>query len=370
MSPQLRSVEEAALKALQKSREPHHYTVADFFEPVQNVCKLFSELIGSHDAARSTVIPSASYGLANVARNLPAVAGKNVVMADETFPSNVYTWMRWAEDHGGEVRIVRNPLAKHPDPQLEIGDHSWNQDILEAIDENTVAVALPHVHWADGKVFNLESIRQKSREVGAWLVIDGTQSIGALPFDVKTIEPDAVICAGYKWLLGPYSIGLAWYGEVLDEGIPIEQNWINREHSNDFKNLINYQPHYRPKAARYGVGEQSNFLLLPMMAAALDQVHIWTPEAINNYCAEITDGIFEQLYELGYSIGHGEEMSPHLFGVRLPAGMAVEKVQEELAHEKVFVSLRGSAVRVSPHVYNSREDLEVLVECFRRAAAK
>ena len=77
-------------------------------------------------------------------------------------------------------------------------------------------------------LFDLNTVRQRTREVGAWLVIDGTQSIGALPFDVEELQPDALVVAGYKSMMGPYSIGMAYYGDALDGGIPVEQNWISR----------------------------------------------------------------------------------------------------------------------------------------------
>lgn len=79
------------------------------------------------------------------------------------------------------------------------------QRLKAAIDEHTALVTLGHVHWADGTLFDLKAIRRKTAEAGTWLVVDGTQSVGALPFDVQEIQPDALICAGYKWLMGPYS---------------------------------------------------------------------------------------------------------------------------------------------------------------------
>ena len=94
----------------------------------------------------------------------------------------------------------------------------WNERILNSIDTKTKLVSLGHVHWADGTLFQLTDIRKRTKEVGALLVIDGTQSVGALPFDVDVIQPDALICGGYKWLMGPYSLGYAYYGEYFDQG--------------------------------------------------------------------------------------------------------------------------------------------------------
>ena len=123
--------------------------------------------------------------------------------------------------------------------------------------------------------FNLEQIRKRTRDVGALLIIDGTQSVGVLPFDVKKIQPDALVCAGYKWLLGPYSIGLAYYGEYFDDGKPIEESWLNRMDSEDFSALVNYQASYQSGALRYDVGEHSNFVLVPMLIKSIKQLNQW-----------------------------------------------------------------------------------------------
>ena len=116
-------------------------------------------------------------------------------------------------------------------------------------------VSIGHVHWSDGTLFHLEKIRAKLDKTGGLLVIDGTQSVGALPFSISKIRPDALICAGYKWLMGPYSLGLAYYGPAFDNGMPVEENWINRHNSEDFTGLIGYQDTYREMSLRYEVGE-------------------------------------------------------------------------------------------------------------------
>ena len=97
------------------------------------------------------------------------------------------------------------------------------------------------------------------------MIIDGSQSIGALPYDNENIKPDALFTVGYKWLLGPFSLGRGYYGEYFDGGIPLEENWVNRKHSKDFQNLVNYTDEYGPIAARYNVGQNSNFHLVPIL---------------------------------------------------------------------------------------------------------
>jgi len=134
---------------------------------------------------------------------------------DEQFPSNVYIWKEVAKKNDAVIKVIQPPTS------LENRGKRWNESILSAISEKTAAIALPHIHWTDGTLFDLKAIRTRTNNVGAMMVIDGTQSIGALPFSVQEIEPDALICGGYKWLLGPYSIGLAYYSDAFNQGTPL-----------------------------------------------------------------------------------------------------------------------------------------------------
>src|SRR5204863_1785595 len=135
------------------------------------------------------------------------------------------------------------------------------------------------------------AVGQRARDADAMFVVDGTQSIGALPFDQQEIRADAVICAGYKWLLAPYSTGCAYLGARFDDGVPLEENWIGRAGSENFGALVDYVDEYQPGAARYDVGEKSNFILLPMLVAALDQVLAWGPAQIQSYCRSLIEGL-------------------------------------------------------------------------------
>ena len=119
-------------------------------------------------------------------------------------------------------------------------------------------------------------------------MIDGTQSVGALPLNVQDVKPDALICAGYKWLMGPYGIALGYFGPRLTGGIPLEEGWIVRKNSEDFTSLIDYEEEYQPGAKRYDVGQRSNFITLPMMREALMQVKEWGIENIREYIQDLT----------------------------------------------------------------------------------
>ncbi len=361
MSPQLKSVEKMGAEMVRRKSQPWNIHVADFFEPVHHLKTLFSRLVNIRDPERVAVIPSASYGLATVARNVALKPGRKIIVAAEQFPSNYYIWQRIAGEAGATVKVVSPP------PVMPL-TAAWNEAILDAIGPDTAVVALGNVHWANGIRFDLEAIRARTRRFGALLIIDGTQSVGALPFDVEKIQPDALVVAGYKWLLGPYSISAAYFGPAFDDGVPIEENWINRKNSDDFRRLVEYQAEYRPKAGRYSMGEQSNFILAPMLAAAIEQLLEWGVENIQAYCTNISRPFTRELQQLGILTEPEGDRCGHLFGLRVDAArLDVNELKNQLAANRIHVSFRSDSIRVAPNVYNTEADLQRLLEALKVA---
>ena len=354
-SPQLRSAAAAARAALEWRERNSGMPIADFFAPVRRLRETFARLVGAMDADRVALIPAASYGLATVARNLPLRAGQEVIVVQDQFPSNYYVWERRCAETGARIRTVARPQ----------NGGNWSERVLDAIGPETAAVAIAQLHWADGYRFDLEAIRERTDDFGAWLVVDGTQSVGAYPFDVERIRPDALVAGGYKWLLGPYGCGYAWYGPRLDDGVPLEENWINRAGSDDFSKLADYQSAYRPLAGRYCVGQHSNFLMVPMQQAGLDQLLDWGPETMQVYLRNLWQPLIDPLGAMGVVIT--QPAAWHLIGLRFGEPQTVSRLQTELAKRAVSVSYRGDAVRVSPNVYNTPEDMERLLDGVRAA---
>lgn len=355
MSPQLKSVEAAGRHAIEQKNKPNRIRPEDFFHQVNNVKSEYARLINAPESGRIALIPSVSYGISTVARNLPISAGDEIVIPFEQFPSNYYPWERLAQEKGARLVIVE--VADGPDK-----GRRWNEALLGAINERTACVAVSHIHWAEGVRFDLKALRAATEAVDAWLVIDGTQSVGALPFDVQVVRPDALVCAAYKWLMGPYSTGLAYYGPALDDGVPLEENWINRKDSHDFRNLVNYQSDYQPLAGRYCVGEQSNFLLIPMLETALQQLNAWGIANIQEYCRQLNEPYLVKLQALGYHILPPLQRAEHLVGLGLPKGVSMDELQQALTAAKVLVSMRGQSVRIAPNVYNNNQDWARLYE--------
>ena len=355
MSPMLKKVEKAGVKGIKQKRKPYHITPVDFFKTSDLVKKRFSSIIDCKNHNRIAIIPSASYGLANVVNNISIKEKDEIILLDEQFPSNVYPWLNVKERSKAKLVFI-----KRPDTLIGSGK-KWNEEILAAITNKTKVVAIGNIHWACGTLFDLIAIRKKTAEVGALLIIDGTQSIGALPLSIEKIQPDALICAGYKWLMGPYSIGVAYYGNYFDKGIPIEDNWINRRGSENFSGLINYSDKYGELASRYNVGEQSNFILLPMLLAGLNQIESWGVKNIQDYCKNLISEEIKKVNQKKYWIEKVNYRANHLFGIK----QLDNKINliEKLKSKKISVSIRGDKIRVSPHLYNDKREIKKLFEC-------
>jgi selenocysteine lyase/cysteine desulfurase len=349
MSPQLRSVRKAGEEALGRKAHPWLVRPEDFFTESELLRRLFAQLIQA-DAEGVALIPSVSYGMAVVAANLSVREGQRILVLAEEFPSNLYPWRDLARRTGATVFSVPRP----PD-----GD--WTRAVLEALDARCALVAVPHCHWTDGTLVDLVKVGARAREVGAALAVDATQSLGALPLSVQAVQPDYLVAAGYKWLMGPYSQGYLYVAPGRREGRPLELNWITRQGSEDFSRLIDYREEFQPGARRFDVGERSNFLLVPMGAAALRQLLAWNVESIQETLRELTRRAARGAEALGLEVAPEEHRSGHLVGLRRRGGYE-PAVLARLAASKVYVSVRGDNLRVSPHLHNTAADVDRLLE--------
>lgn len=359
MAPLMKTTEIVGIQSIKIKSTPSLMTQETFFESNQVLKNACAKLINA-PADRIALVPAASYGMAIVAKNLATKKGlkpgQHILLVQDEFPSDVYAWDEICAQKSLRIRTIAPP------DNLDERGKVWNQRVISAINSETCLVVLSPVHWADGTLFDLDAIGKACKLNGALFAIDGTQSVGALPIDIQQIKPDALVCAGYKWLMGPYSCGFAYLGPFFDDGSPLEQNWINRVGSDDFKNLINYQSNYRPGAWRYNVGEQSNFILNPMLTDAIENLINWGPNNIQEYCRNLVSEPINELRKMGYWIENEQYRASHLFGVRLPEGKDINAIQTRLAERNVKVSYRGAAIRISPHVYNDASDLQALVE--------
>ena len=353
MAPLMHCVLEAGDRGVRSKARPWTIASDDFFAGMERARDLFSQIVGA-DAEGVALVPSASYGLSCAARNIVVTPGDRILVLAEQFPSNVYAWRETARMHGATLVAVDRPP-----------DDDWSRAVLAAIDERVSLVALPQCHWTDGGLLDLVRIGARCREVGATLVLDLTQSAGALSFNAAEVQPDYLVSAGYKWLLGPYSLGFLWMAPEHRDGRPIEYNWMGRAGADNFARLVDYRDDYRPGARRFDVGEGANFVLVPMITAALEQILSWGVEGIETAIGARTDRIAERAASLGLRSAPAALRAAHFLGLHFPGGLP-DELPAALAAENIHVSVRGTSLRVTPHLYNTDEDVDRLLAVLER----
>ncbi|MEM6391566.1 MAG: aminotransferase class V-fold PLP-dependent enzyme [Planctomycetota bacterium] len=345
MSPMLHEMREAGRAGLDQRGRPWELTSDDFFAPAEQVRSGFAGLIRA-DAEGIALVPSVSYGIAVAARSLKVESGQTIIRLAQQFPSNVYAWDSLAKRQEARIVSVVYPV-----------DHDLTAAVLEHIGPDTAVVAIPPVHWYTGAAIDLIRVGGACREVGAALVLDATQSIGTVDFDVSAVQPDAMVTAGYKGLLGPYGLCYLYLAPHRRGGEPLEEAWLNRERSQDFGNLTDYCDLYRGGARRHDVGERANTVLLPMAQVALDHLHRWGSGRVSRYIAGLTDHVIACADEAGLSHTPKRFCSINMVGVQLPSETSPE-IGSRLAEYGAYVSIRKGRMRLSPHIYNSETEVE------------
>jgi selenocysteine lyase/cysteine desulfurase len=223
-------------------------------------------------------------------------------------------------------------------------------------------VATPPCHWTDGRPIDLVAVGRATRSVGAALAVDVCQSLGAVPFDAAAVQPDVVAGATYKWLLGPYSLGFAWFAPRWRDGPPIDHGWINRAGAEDFTSLTALADGYRAGARRYDSGESAQLTQMPVALASLRLVSGWGPAATALHARRLTDRIAEGAAALGLGVAPSEQRSSHLIGLHLAGtGIDAPTLAAHLADAQVHVSVRGPSVRISAHRFNDDGDVDRLL---------
>lgn len=352
MAPLSHAVVEAMEFGARLKQSPWNYKPADFFSTCEGFRTRAARLVGT-SVDCIAIVPSASYGLAIAARNLKLAKGQQVVTLADQFPSNIYVWREMAKSKSADVIAVQRD-----------SNAAWTDAVLDAIGPDTGIVAVPHCHWADGRVVDLVAVGEKCRAVGAALVLDLTQSLGAMPIDLAAVRPDFAVSACYKWLMGPYGIGMLYVDPKYHEGQPIEHNWINRGGSEDFTRLVDYRDDFQPGARRFDMGEKSNPPLLNGAGAALDFLLEFGVDAIAETLAIQTEEIASAAHQLGLDAAPIGVRAPHFLSLGFPKGVP-DGLTERLAVQQVFVSLRGTSLRVTPHLYNSESDRAALLDTLR-----
>lgn len=352
-APLLKTAEQAAIDALKVQRNPSNILPEDYFNETNEARELFAKLIRCLPS-EVAIVPSTSYASTSVLNNVTCRKGQYALTVENEFPSDYFAIESWCKNNDAELKIIK------PNGTNKVGKE-WNQQIIDHITEDTAVVIISSIHWMTGVKFDLKEIGLRCRAVGAKFIVDGTQSVGAIPINVKDCYIDSLICASYKWLFGPYSVALAYIGDAFHQGVPLEETWMNRTNAQQFSQLTDYDSQYTPHAGRYNVGQFSNFILMPILIEGLKQIHEWTVENIQSYCKELIQPLIKYLESISVEIEDEHYFSNHLFSLPLPNSINMKALKQGLKTQNIILSVRDGKLRISVNVFNDSNDIHQLI---------
>ena len=270
---------------------------------------------------------------------------QNVVSTETVFPSTIYPWQRVAKSTGCEIRLAK-----------EKNNFINTDDIIALVDQNTAAVSISHVEYANGQLYDLELLADAVHAHNALLVVDATQSAGAIPIDIKAHNVDVLISGAYKWLCGPFGSAFMYLTPYLQE--ILEPGLVGfRSHENMW-DLDARRINYVSTAAKFEYSTMAFGCALGL-SESIDFIHKTGVETIFQHNKLLSDRLIEGMLELGAKItsplndkdrtsivrAHIKSVDPYL-------------LKNELQNEQVFVSTRGNSIRFSPHLYNTLDDID------------
>ncbi|MHA7833159.1 MAG: aminotransferase class V-fold PLP-dependent enzyme [Algiphilus sp.] len=347
--PRLHRVNEAAHEGIRSSARPWAFQMQAWLERIESLRALTAATLAT-EAQALAFIPSASYGEAIAARNLRVEAGQKILLMAGEYPSNRSTWQRVAEASGAHCVDI-----------APAQDESWTTAMLRHIDADTAVISAVPCHWTNGAPLDLNAIGAAARRNGAALVVDASQSLGALPFDFEAIQPDFVVSAGHKWLLGAIGLGWLWAApRWQQEGQPIEETWLAREQRETFGGDSVQPPPYRPGAARFDAGGSAHPVSIPMAEAAMTQLAQWSVEAVASHLQALTRHLDEALAACGLSALITPDHVGHFTALRVPPGR-IDAVQQALDQAGIVCARRGAGLRIAPHLHTQSADIDQLV---------
>ena len=344
----------AVQAALEAKKYPHHKPDSTFFEVPNRIRASIAKLIGGKPE-EIALTSGASAGVAAVAYALTWKPGDEVITAKGEFPLQYTTWKPMEEREGLKLKIVS------PRERFITAD-----DLIAAITPRTRLVSVSMVRYDDGSLLDAARVADACHKQGALLLLDVSQSCGALPMDVNQLGADFMVCAGYKWLLGPFGTGFFWAkSEHLGIIRPGPFNWMAVEGSHNFAALNFADPKPAANAKRWDSPEWASYFNFNLVAmdVSVDFVVRMGPELVAAHNHKLIELLFERLPKDRYVIA-----SPTDAARRGPYGCFAARSREKTAEvyqrlwkENVVVSLREGNIRVSPHLYNMERDIDRLI---------
>jgi len=299
-------------------------------------------LINAQGPDEIALMPNTATGLNTAAASLPLQPGDNVLVLDGDYPANIYPWLNLAH---------RGILTKFV-PQRNGG---LDLELLKArLDRRTRVIALSTVIFATGFRNDLAAVGQLCQERGIFFVVDGIQSLGAFPMDVREYQIDFLAAGSQKWLLSTPGCGFLYCRRELIEQLA-PGAYVGAASVVDPMNYLDYNFTLAPNADRFNLGTPNltGMVALQATLALLQEIGI---ERISQQILLLIETLINDLHRRGYQLAASTELAQR-------SGIVVAHVEdalaacEKLAKANVIVTPRGPGVRIAPHFYNTVEEV-------------
>ena len=311
--------------------------------------ELLAQLLGAR-SEQVAFVRNTSDALSTVANGLTWKKGDNIVTFRREFPSNIYPWLRLRDAFGVEVRMCEEVEGRVDLDELE-----------RMIDDHTRVVAISHVQFASGFRTDLERLGRVTRQRDALFVVDVIQALGVVPLNVEAEFVDVAAGAGHKWLLGPEGVGYLYLSDRARERIePTLVGWVSVPNPEDY---LNHEQGWNRSALAWETGT-GPAALIHGFKASLDLLHQYGPVRIASYLEELTDYLCDRVqtkpYEIASSRAAGEKSQ--IVCIRHRDGMSAMALYAHLKQQNIITAPRGDRLRIAPHLYNTREEIDRLIE--------
>jgi len=311
--------------------------------------KLAAGMLGA-EPHQLAFMRNTSDGLSAIANGLSWQRGQNIVTFRREFPSNIYAWLHLRETQGVEVRF-----CEERDGRVDI------EELVGLIDDRTRIVAISQVQYGSGFRADLERIGRAARAHDALLVVDVIQGMGVLPINVEAELIDAAAGACHKWLLAPEGVGLLYLSDRARARIePTLVGWTSVCDPEDYSN---FEQAWARGTLPWETGTAPT-ALIHGLEASLRLLKETGLERIAAHLSELTDHLCERLASRGYEIISSRRAGEksQIVCLQPKEGWTPMSLYAHLKKRDIIVAPRGDRLRISPHLYNTTEDIEALID--------
>jgi len=340
--------------------EPWRITLEDQFGALRTGRECCAALIGA-DADEIALVPNTSTGINIAAQILPVRAGQTILGHDGEFPAHVYPWMARARATGATFEQL---------PLRDDGLPDWDA-VPERLARGDVAVlAVSWVSFVSGDRADLATLGTLCRKHGVRFAVDGIQGVGVVPLDVHACQIDVLACGAQKWLLSPWGSGFCYVRrELVTQSEPLMVGWLAMQGSEDFSRMLDYDFTYHDDARRFEVATipYQDMAGMNESLGLLNEIGLAeVSRSITSLAARLVDGV-ANLDGVTRVTPRDANRRAGIVSVRVSDAARVSRALDD-AH--VVHSLRGRGViRFSPHIYNTADEMDCIVEVLGSAAS-